>query len=330
MLWKHMESYSDYITARQGFSMVDILKDESGNVIGIVGKSRTGLNENITADLVVGADGRFSIAAKKFGAKVIEERNEFTSGGFEAQWENVAPYAEGVSTEFCIYSSAKCYLDLFIPISQGHYYVVAYMRSQDVNRGDKSPQEYYIESLKRIPKAWQRLEGARQIGKLEAICPVENGYREPFGRGWALTGDAYHYKDPVDGQGIYDALLETKILAEAIAEWKGGTLTWEQAGALYKEKAWAATYPMFQSSVARVRRELHTTPPSFILNTLIKWMLNDPAYQTAFLRTLARASDPLKMPTMPTPGMIWRGILRSFQPSDKSKAKSALKVPQPQ
>jgi hypothetical protein len=59
-------------------------------------------------------------------------------------------------------------------------------------------------------------------------------------------------------------------------------------------------------------------------------MLNDPGYQTAFLRTLARVNDPLKKPTMPTPSMIWRGILRSFQPSDKSMAKSALKVPQPQ
>lgn len=311
-MWKHMESHAPYVTTRQGFGMTDIIKDESGTVIGIVGKSGKGAEERFTANLVVGADGRFSNSARKFGAKIVEERNEFTNGGYEAQWEGVLPYADGMSTEACMYNTARGFIIIFMPVAHGRYYVGCYYRSQDVKRNGQTPQEYYLNQLQRIPQAWKRLQNARQIEKIEGIRPVENGYREAYGPGWALVGDAFHYKDPLDGQGIYDALTETKLLAEAIGKWKSGQLTWEQAGALYKDKAWAATYPMFNMTTSRVHREMHVFPPKPIINTVIRWMLNDPGYQTTLLRALARVGDPAAVPTSPSLGMIWRGILRSF------------------
>ncbi|MEO8611762.1 MAG: NAD(P)/FAD-dependent oxidoreductase [Chloroflexota bacterium] len=323
-VWKHMESHTPYVTTRQGFGMSDIIKDESGKVVGIVGKSGKGVEERFTADLVVGADGRFSNSARKFGAKMVEERNEFTTGGYEAQWEGVLPYAEGMSTEACLYNTARGFVIIFMPVSHGRYYVGAYMRSQDAQRGSQTPQEFYLDQLKRIPQAWKRLQNARQIEEIEGIRPVENAYREAYGQGWALVGDAFHYKDPLDGQGIYDALTETKLLAEAIGQWKSGQITWEQAGALYKENAWAATHDMFNMTTSRVHREMHTFPPNPIINSVIKWMLNDPGYQTKLLRALARVGDPAEVPTSPSLGMIWRGIVRSFGSGGKQAA-----IPQP-
>jgi flavin-dependent dehydrogenase len=314
-----MSNFAPYLTAREGFAISDVIKDESGKITGIVGKAPKGQEERITADLVVGADGRFSMMAKKFGAKVVEERNEFTNGGYEAQWENVLPYSNTISSEACMYSNTRGFFVIFIPVAHGRYHVATFMRSQDVQRGKLSPQEYYLESIKRIPKAWKRLEGARQIAPLEGIRPVENGYREAFGSGWALVGDAFHYKDPIDGQGIYDAMIEGKHLAEAIGQWKSGKLTWEQAGALYKENAWASTFPMFQMTTNRVKREVHTFPPPFIIKTMIRWMLTDPGYQTTLLRALARVADPSTVPAMPSGGMILRGIKRSLFPGSKAQ-----------
>jgi flavin-dependent dehydrogenase len=307
-----MESCAPYVTTRQGFSVTDVLKDESGKVIGIVGKEAKGSEERFTADLVVGADGRFSVTAHKFGAKVVEERNEFTTGGYQAQWENVKPFKEGFSPEVCLYNTARGYLTLFMPVGTGRYYVIAYMRSQDVQLNGQKPEEFYLSCLKRLPEAWKRLEGARQITEMEGMRPIENGYREAFGSGWALVGDAFHYKDPLDGQGIYDALIETKHLAEAIGQWKSGQLTWEQAGAQYRQNAWDATYPMFKMTTMRVKGEVHTFPPPFILKTLVRWVATDPGYQTKLLRVLARADSPDTFSATPTLGMIWRGILRSF------------------
>ncbi len=316
-MWKKMESLAPYITLRQGFGMTDIFRDSTGKVIGIGGKETNGTQQSFMADLVVGADGRFSITARKVGAKVVEERNSFTTGAYEAQWQGVLPYKKGLSTEVSFYNTARGYSTLFMPMGEGRYYVGAYMRSQDMQRGDQSAQDFYINSLKRLPDAWKRLEGAKQITDLEGIRPIENGYREAYGSGWALVGDAFHYKDPIDGQGVYDALIESKLLAEAIRQWQAGKISWEEAGAQYRGKAWAATHPMFNMTTARIQREMHSFPPNFIINTLIRWQLSDPDYQTAFLRALARVGDPADVPTAPSFGMILRGILRSF--SSKSE-----------
>jgi flavin-dependent dehydrogenase len=323
VVWGHMEKHAPYITTRQNFAMSDVIKDESGKVIGIVGKSGNEPEERITADLVVGADGRYSMTARKIGAKVVEERNELTNGGYEAQWEGVLPYQEGMSTEICMYNTARGFAVIFVPVANGRYYVAAYMRSQDMTRGSQKPEEYYLDQLKRIPQAWARLKNAKMITKLEGIRPVENAYREAYGNGWALVGDAFHYKDPIDGQGIYDAVTETKHLAEAIGAWKRGEMTWEQAGAMYKEKAYASTYNMFNMTVGRIKQEVHTFPPALIIKTLIRWMLTDPGYQAQFLRTLARVEDPAKLPKMPDGGMIWRGILNSFK-SNKPETKPSI------
>lgn len=312
-LWKKMEEFAPFITLRQGFAMTDLMRDSSGAISGIVGKESNGREHSYIADLVVGADGRFSVTASKVGAKVVEERNTYTTGGYEAQWEGVLPYKEGLPTEVSFYNTARGYSTLFMPVAQGRYYAGAYMRSQDVKRGKQSPQEFYMESLKRIPEAWKRLQGAKQVTELEGIRPIENGYREAYGPGWALVGDAFHYKDPLDGQGIYDALTETKILAEVIGQWKRHEISWERAGATYKERAFAATYPMFNMTTARVQREMHTFPPNLVINTILRWMLTDPTYQATFLGILARAVPPSELPTSPSPGMIWRGIMRSFQ-----------------
>ncbi len=41
-------------------------------------------------------------------------------------------------------------------------------------------------------------------------------FREAAGPGWALVGDAGHFKDPSPGQGISDALRQSERLAEVI------------------------------------------------------------------------------------------------------------------
>ena len=43
------------------------------------------------------------------------------------------------------------------------------------------------------------------------------------------SADAFHYKDPLDGQGIYDAMVEAKALSEEIVLWINGEKSWEQA-----------------------------------------------------------------------------------------------------
>jgi 2-polyprenyl-6-methoxyphenol hydroxylase-like FAD-dependent oxidoreductase len=47
-------------------------------------------------------------------------------------------------------------------------------------------------------------------------------FRASAGPGWALVGDAGHFKDPTPGQGIADALRQAEKLAGAIERALGG------------------------------------------------------------------------------------------------------------
>ncbi|HUM69099.1 MAG TPA: NAD(P)/FAD-dependent oxidoreductase, partial [Chloroflexota bacterium] len=92
-LWQRAASLP-LVTARDNFAMTDVVKDGDGRVTGIVGRIGERAEKRFQAKLVVGADGRFSLAAKKFGSRPFAELNDFPSASFHAEWEDVADYSD--------------------------------------------------------------------------------------------------------------------------------------------------------------------------------------------------------------------------------------------
>ena len=68
--------------------------------------------------------------------------------------------------------------------------------------------------------AWPRLHegvaGARREGRIYTMANMHGFFRASAGPGWALVGDAGHFKDPTPGQGIADALRQAEKLAGVI------------------------------------------------------------------------------------------------------------------
>ena len=52
--------------------------------------------------------------------------------------------------------------------------------------------------------------GVRTFGGLPGYL------RRPYGRGWALVGDAGYWKDPISAHGLTDALRDAELLARAL------------------------------------------------------------------------------------------------------------------
>ena len=307
LLWQRAASLPT-VTACENFGMTDVIRDDAGRVTGIVGKSGDGAEEVFSADLVVGADGRFSLAANKFGAKPFEELNNFPSASYHAEWEGVAHYSDTYPHPLVIYQLGKGYSFLCIPIDKHKYIIANYMRTSDTNFGGKI-EDHYLQRIQSVPRLREQLKNARMVTRIVGVRRIDNGYRQAYGDGWALVGDAFHYESPLDGQGIYNALLASKFLAEAIQQWKGGR-PWLEVGEEYQKRFYDTSHAMLKQTVKRVQQEVYTEPPPFILNTLIRWMLNDPTYQQNFLRYLSRAIDPNSFSFGPTPGPILRGFLR--------------------
>jgi 2-polyprenyl-6-methoxyphenol hydroxylase-like FAD-dependent oxidoreductase len=92
-------------------------------------------------------------------------------------------------------------------------------RRDDV-RADR--EAVYEAGLRAWPELHAGVDGARREGPLRTMANMRGFFRRSAGPGWALVGDAGHFKDPTPGQGIADALRQSEKLAAAIKRGLGG------------------------------------------------------------------------------------------------------------
>ncbi|MEW5851303.1 MAG: NAD(P)/FAD-dependent oxidoreductase [Myxococcota bacterium] len=286
-LWRNVARFPS-VTQRERCTLVDVLRAANGQVCGVVLQSHDGTREQVKARCVVGADGRFSVLARKVDAPVVTEKPDHCSTVYYADWEGVTP-ATSSGNAGHVYTTGRGTDVLFFLMPDGRTSINTHQRADRVDvAGDA--QGYYVKALQSLPGVARRLKNARQVSDVVGVKRIGNGYRQASGAGWALVGDALHYKDPVDGQGIYDALLGARLLDEALAEWLQGR-AFADAMAGYRQRIHAETWPMFNATTDRLRRELYSEPPVVVIRTFIRWMMTDPLYQERFLRLLGRDID---------------------------------------
>lgn len=288
LLWRKLERFPS-VERRSGFAVTNVIRRDH-RVVGIVGGSKGERPREITARCVVGADGRFSLVARKVGAEVIEDAPEHTSTVYFANWSGVKPIHHAYSAGY-VYATARGLDVLFFAMPDGRWSINTHARSDRV-RINGDAERYYLDTLRSIPRVWQYIDRAERVSPIIGIKQIGNGYRRPSGPGWVLVGDALHYKDPADGQGIYDALIEAKLLDAALARWHSEESSWDAAMAQYRRDVWAATHSMFVVTTTRIKRELYSEPPMPIVRTVMRWMMTDPAYGEAFLRVQGRDCPP--------------------------------------
>ena len=77
--------------------------------------------------------------------------------------------------------------------------------------------------------------------------------RQPWGKGWALVGDAGCRVDPITGQGINDAFRDVEFLASAIGTALEGSQSWAAALAEYQRQRDAAVLPIYRYTAERAQ-----------------------------------------------------------------------------
>ena len=169
----------------------------------------------MTADLVVGADGRKSVIARSVGA--VEYAT--IPAGRMPIWG----YFEGVRDPDNRLRLARIGELAFLscPCDGGLYLagIAPAMADRDVVLAKR--EETFASAIAAWPELAELLGRARRVGPLRTV-PDWYGYlRRPIGPGWLLTGDAGHFKDPTPAQGIADALCHAERLADLIASNSG-------------------------------------------------------------------------------------------------------------
>jgi flavin-dependent dehydrogenase len=92
------------------------------------------------------------------------------------------------------------------------------------------------------PRLADEVATAQRVTALRGFAGTVGYFRQSWGPGWALVGDAGYFKDPITAHGITDALRDAELLARAIGE--GG----EDALAAYQEQRDAVSRELFEAT----------------------------------------------------------------------------------
>ncbi len=305
-LWK-IAAARPNVTAKTGVAVTDLLW-QGRRVVGV----RCG-DETYTAPLVVGADGRFSLVARKVGASAHHEHTRQPTSVYYAYWRDVAPYDDGTSV-MQLHSNGGDYGFLLMDSADDTTVVVIEGRTDKLNPGAGNATAFYETMLRGHPGVWRRLTDAERVTPVLGMRKVGNFYRDGGGPGWALVGDALHQKDPLDGQGIFDALLMARLLANTLNE--GGSMQDYERAVMFH------TQPMYEATLRRVAREIYTRYPQWFMRTLARYVYEDETYRERWARLFVRDIPPEEWYSY---GVVMLAVLRGLH-RDTQKAAKRVKV----
>jgi 2-polyprenyl-6-methoxyphenol hydroxylase-like FAD-dependent oxidoreductase len=197
---------------RFGQRVVDLIGSgtEEDPVAGVVLDN----GDEIRAKWVFGADGRGSRVAGKLG--IEKERKQQGEIAFMwAYWSGIPDDGFGTTDiqEDAILVRWAAEDDLTLLVSTG---------PDEFTHGSKEDRlRNYLEVLHRFPNSLrpEHLEGGQMVSDL-VVAPesLMRGYfRKPTGPGWALLGDASHFKHPGTAQGIGDAVEHAIYIADQLS-----------------------------------------------------------------------------------------------------------------
>src|SRR5207244_8266043 len=136
---------------RLEYAVTDLLW-EGDRVVGIVGQTPAGAEERITADIVVGADGRFSMVARKVGASEHDVHTENPTSLLYAYWKNVKPYPQSSEPSAVAYEGGVGFGMLVMDSADGTTAVTMEGQADLLEPPAGKSKEFYLEKLAANPK----------------------------------------------------------------------------------------------------------------------------------------------------------------------------------
>jgi 2-polyprenyl-6-methoxyphenol hydroxylase-like FAD-dependent oxidoreductase len=209
---------------RRGASVKEVRPGASPSVVA----QRNGHTEEIRARMVVGADGRSSIAGRSAGFQTKRDRDRMLLAG--VLLENCpAPEDTG---QIVIDSNTGSSAVVF-PQGGGRAraYFAYHKDSRPRLQGDAAFSDF-IECCKRAGANPVWYDGATAAGPLASFDGADTDTSHPYRNGVALVGDAAATSDPTWGQGLSTTLRSSRLLRDQLL----ANQDWDAAGHAYAEE----------------------------------------------------------------------------------------------
>jgi 2-polyprenyl-6-methoxyphenol hydroxylase-like FAD-dependent oxidoreductase len=259
---------------REGFAVHGILSN-GAQVCGIEGRTVNGTAVREQARMVIGADGRRSRVARLVGAPSYHERAALTFG-YYSYWSGVD--LKGVA----LYPREGCGV-VAEETNDGLAYVAVGWRRDMFDMVRRDIEGALLGTVNRVaPDLGEKLSSAERVAPFKG-ADFPFFFRQPYGPGWALVGDASYHRDAIAGQGITDAFRDADLLASALdAGWSGRRAIGE-ALADYEQKRNAAVMPMYEFTYKLAKLEAPTLEEQQLFGAL----RTNQAEAERFLSTIA-------------------------------------------
>lgn len=170
----------------------------------------------VRAQLVVGADGRHSLVAKKVKPETEEEAPAYRALYYRYIRGFLGPDgAKPDAAEFSLLGDEFAYI---FPSDSGLTCVAVSVNLETFRWLREDFEARYAERIAHHRGLASRITDAEPHGRLSGCGPQRSFVRVPWGPGWALVGDAALHQDPWSGLGIDMAGAHATFLADAIVD----------------------------------------------------------------------------------------------------------------
>ncbi len=185
-----------------------------GRAAGVVASSE-GKQATVTARLVLGADGQFSTVADLVGSSEPYRWSRSPRAAMLRYY--VDPATEEPEASTVHHSRVGSSLAFVFPTAPRGQTVVMFIDDRfTVEDARSRPEEAWAEVMALHPEVEARFRDATEREPVRFHDELTSYFRRATGPGWGLIGDAGHFKDPIIGQGIRDALWSGRTLAERV------------------------------------------------------------------------------------------------------------------